>query len=44
MPLKNDIENMLGYEIAMENDANCFALSDLSVLGSAKGLLMLFLE
>ena len=35
MPLKNDIENTLGYEIAMENDANCFALSE-SVLGSAK--------
>ena len=36
MPLKNDIENILGYEIVMENDANCFALSE-SVLGSAKG-------
>ena len=36
MPLKNDIENTLGYEIAMENDANCFALSE-SVLGSSKG-------
>jgi len=35
MPLKNDIENILGYEISMENDANCFALSE-SVLGSAK--------
>jgi len=35
MPLKNDIENILGYEISMENDANCFALSE-SILGSAK--------
>jgi fructokinase len=35
MPLKNDIENILGYKIAMENDANCFTLSE-SVLGSAK--------
>ena len=41
MPLKNDIENMLGYEIAMENDANCFALSE-SVLGSAKGYDVVF--
>ena len=36
MPLRNDIENILGYEIAMENDANCFTLAE-SVLGSAKG-------
>ncbi len=36
MPLKNDIENVLGFEIVMENDANCFALAE-SVLGSAKG-------
>ena len=36
MPLKNDIGNILGCEIAMENDANCFALSE-SILGSAKG-------
>jgi fructokinase len=41
MPLKNDIENILGYEIAMENDANCFALSE-SVLGSAKGYDVVF--
>jgi fructokinase len=41
MPLKNDIENMLGCEIAMENDANCFALSE-SVLGSAKGYDVVF--
>ena len=36
MPLKADIENILGYEIFMENDANCFALAE-SLLGSAKG-------
>ncbi len=41
MPLKNDIENILGYEIATENDANCFALSE-SVLGSAKGYDVVF--
>jgi len=41
MPLKNDIENVLGCEIAMENDANCFALSE-SVLGSAKGYDVVF--
>ena len=41
MPLKNDIENMLGCEITMENDANCFALSE-SVLGSAKGYDVVF--
>ena len=35
MPLKNDIENVLGYQIVMENDANCFALAE-SLLGSAK--------
>lgn len=27
-PLKKDIEASLGYEIRMENDANCFALSE----------------
>ena len=36
MSLKNDLENVLGFEIVMENDANCFALAE-SVLGSAKG-------
>ena len=36
MPLKNDLENVLRFEIVMENDANCFALAE-SVLGSAKG-------
>ena len=41
MPLKNDIENMLGYEIAMENDANCFTLAE-SSLGSVKGYDVVF--
>ena len=27
-PLKADIETQLGYEIRLENDANCFALSE----------------
>ena len=41
MPLKNDIENVLGFEIVMENDANCFTLAE-SVLGSAKGYDVVF--
>ena len=41
MPLKNDLENVLGFEIVMENDANCFALAE-SVLGSAKGYDVVF--
>ena len=41
MPLKNDIENILGHEILMENDANCFALAE-SLLGSAKGYDVVF--
>jgi len=28
MPLKNDLENILDQKILMENDANCFALSE----------------
>ena len=40
-PLKNDIENILGHEILMENDANCFALAE-SLLGSAKGYDVVF--
>lgn len=27
-PLKQDIEAILGYEVRLENDANCFALSE----------------
>lgn len=28
MPLKNDLEKMFGKKIAMENDANCFAMAE----------------
>jgi len=41
MPLKTDIEKALGYQIVMENDANCFALAE-SLLGSAKGYDVVF--
>jgi len=41
MPLKTDIEKALGYQIVMENDANCFTLAE-SVLGSAKGYDVVF--
>lgn len=34
-PLKADIEAALGYEVMMENDANCFVLSE-ALLGAAK--------
>lgn len=34
-PLKKDIEQTLGYEIRIENDANCFTLSE-ALYGSAK--------
>ena len=40
-PLKNDIEKALDHKIAMENDANCFALAE-SVLGSGKGYDVVF--
>ena len=34
-PLKKDIEQILGYEIRIENDANCFTLSE-ALYGSAR--------
>lgn len=34
-PLKQDIESALGYEVRLENDANCFVLSE-ARLGSAR--------
>jgi fructokinase len=40
-PLKNDIESQLGYEIVVENDANCFALSE-ACYGAAKGSATVF--
>ena len=35
-PLKEDVERVLGREIRMANDANCFALSE-SIDGAARG-------
>lgn len=40
-PLKTDIEHQLGYEIRLENDANCFALSE-AHYGAAKGSRSMF--
>ena len=34
MPLKNDLEKILGKKITMENDANCFAMAE-ATLGAA---------
>ncbi|MDC8438095.1 MAG: ROK family protein [Candidatus Nitrosotenuis sp.] len=36
MPLKDDLERQLGRKIAMDNDANCFAMAE-SRLGAAVG-------
>jgi len=35
-PLKRDLEKQLGYEIKMENDANCFALAEAHFGAGAK--------
>ena len=40
-PMKADLERRLGYEIRMENDANCFAVSEASD-GAAAGLGIVF--
>ena len=40
-PLKQDIEQLLGREIRMANDANCFALSE-AIGGSAAGAEVVF--
>ena len=40
-PLKSDLEDRLGYSIRLENDANCFALSE-AVLGAGKGARTVF--
>ena len=40
-PMKADLEKRLGYEIRMENDANCFAVSEASD-GAAAGLDIVF--
>jgi fructokinase len=40
-PLKQDLEKILGREVRMENDANCFALSE-AVDGAARGAKVVF--
>jgi len=40
-PMKTDLERRLGHEIRMENDANCFAVSEASD-GAAAGLGIVF--
>jgi fructokinase len=39
--LKQDIEKVLGYEVRLENDANCFALSE-ATLGAGKNAYSVF--
>jgi fructokinase len=41
MPLKQDLEAALGREVRIENDANCFALSE-AVDGAGKGVPVVF--
>src|SRR5713101_7502768 len=41
MPLKPDLERLLGREVRFANDANCFALSE-AVDGAAKGAQLVF--
>jgi fructokinase len=40
-PLKQDLEEILGREVRMENDANCFALSE-AVDGAGRGAKVVF--
>jgi fructokinase len=40
-PLKQDLERVLGREVRVENDANCFALSE-AVDGAGKGARVVF--
>ncbi|HSR66356.1 MAG TPA: ROK family protein [Acidobacteriota bacterium] len=40
-PLKKDLEEALGREAAMENDANCFALAE-ALLGAGRGYSCVF--
>ncbi|MHA7648102.1 ROK family protein [Nitrosopumilus sp. S4] len=40
-PIKEDLENILGKKISMENDANCFTIAE-SKMGSAKGYSLVF--
>lgn len=41
MPLQNDLEQMLGKKVAMENDANCFAMAE-ATMGAAVGYGVVF--
>jgi fructokinase len=41
MPLKNDLEKILGKKVAMENDANCFAMAE-ATMGMAVGCNVVF--
>jgi len=41
MPLKNDLEKILGKKVAMENDANCFAMAE-ATMGAAVGYHVVF--
>ncbi|MBM2852718.1 MAG: family transcriptional regulator [Candidatus Nitrosotenuis sp.] len=41
MPLKNDLKKMFGKKIAMENDANCFAMAE-ATMGMAVGYNVVF--
>lgn len=40
-PLTHDLERMLGRKIAIENDANCFAMAE-AIYGAGKGAGMVF--
>lgn len=40
-PLHSDLENILGCEIAMANDANCFALAE-ALMGAGRGAEVVF--
>jgi len=41
MPVKEDLERILGREIAIENDANCFAMAE-ALFGAGKDKRMVF--
>ena len=40
-PLRQDLENKLGRQVALDNDANCFAVAE-ATMGSAKGYRVVF--
>ncbi|NOZ03164.1 MAG: ROK family protein [FCB group bacterium] len=40
-PLKDDLESVLGQPIAMDNDANCFAIAE-ATLGAGRGYEVIF--